>query len=215
MEPIPFPFRSVLLGSFGETHDEFSRLVDFDESGGWIVIALRHGMLCACQVDGTDAEILPRPLVKGDVMSPGTGVIGVSGGFVAVSSRQDTPMLAHYDFTTRTCIVHVLPSFARGVGAVSWSYHADLHCLAGRPADRRRPCMALDLSASGEAAGGTPRAASAAERARAGFPPSRRRATCWRRTPRSPGSIGPAVTWNWIRIPAHSAIGRAAASPDR
>jgi hypothetical protein len=171
VEPIPFPFRCWLLGSFGDTDGQFARLVDFDESAGWILIAMRHGLFCACQVDGSDAEVLPRALVKGEVLMRGEGVIGVSGGFVVVGRRESIPVLAHYDFTTRTCAVHALPTFARGVGPVSWSYHADLHCLAGRPLDRGRPCMAVDLSAGGEAALGTPRAASAAERARAGIPP--------------------------------------------
>jgi hypothetical protein len=110
-------------------------------------------------------------MVKGKMMKPATGVIGVSGGIVVLSSRQGTPVLAHYDFTTRVCIVHLIPPFARGAGPASWSYYPDLHSLGGRPADRGRPCMAVDLSASGESAIWSPRASAAAERARAGIPP--------------------------------------------
>jgi hypothetical protein len=169
--PIPFPFRSGLLGPLAEPDGTGTGLVDFDEAGGRVLIALRHGMLCACPLDGGDAEILARPVVRGENLKPATGLIGVSGGVVMLSSRQKTPVLAHYDFATRVCVVHQFHPFARGVGPVSWSYYPDLRSLGGRPADRGRPCMSVDLSASGEATIRSPRASAAAERARAGIPP--------------------------------------------
>ena len=195
VEPIPFPFRSGLLGPFGEAHDEVSRLVDFDESGGWIVIAVRHGMLFACQVDGTDAEILPRPLVEGEVMSPGTGVIGVAGGFVAGGQPAGSvPMLAHYDFTTRTCIVHVLPSFARGVARSPGPITPISTAWRGvPPIGDGRAWRSISRPSARPPAGPRGRRRPPNEPA-PGFPPTRRRATSRRRTPRSPGSIGPAVT---------------------
>lgn len=171
VEPVPFPFRTGLPGPFGELLDKEARLLDFDEAGGRILVVLRNGLLCAASVDGGDVEVLPRPMVQDEVMKPVIGVIGVSGGFVLIGTRYRTPVLAHYDFTTRFCDVHVMPAFARGIGEVFWSYHVDLHSIAGRPVKPGRPCLGVDLSARGEAAVRTVRAEAAAERARAGIPP--------------------------------------------
>jgi hypothetical protein len=129
-------------------------------------VILRHGQLCTYQVDGIDAEILPRPVVDGEVMRSITAAIGVAGGFVVMGSRRDGPILAHYDFPGRTCRVHRPEWPADFGGPSSWFYHADLHSIAGCPAAKRRPTVAIDLALSGELAGKSSRAAQAADRVR-------------------------------------------------
>ena len=171
IEPIPFPFRCGLLVAGRRNSAIGCRHIDFDESGGRILVILRHGQLCTYQVDGIDAEILPRPVVHGEVMRPITSVVGVAGGFVLVGSGRDGPILAHYDFPTRTCRVHTLPWCGEGEGPSSWFYYADLHSIAGRPADEGQPPLAIDLSASAESARMSSRAARAAARACAGTLP--------------------------------------------
>lgn len=168
IEPIPFPFRCGLLVS-GRMYSALGcRLIDFDEAGGRILVILRQGQLCSYQVDGIDAEILPRPVVNGNLMRPISTVLGVAGGFVLIGSQRAGPILAHYDFPTRTCRVHAPPWLGEGESASSWFYYPDLHCVAGRSADEDRRPIAIDLSAGSEAARMGSRAARAAERARAG-----------------------------------------------
>lgn len=171
VEPIPFPFRCGLPGAFGELIDKESRLLDFDEGGTRILVALRNGMLCVAAVDGSDLEILPRPMVQGEVLKPVVGVIGVSGGFVVLGSRQGVPVLAHYDFTLRFCDTHIMPPHAGKAGGLSWCYYPDVHSLGARPRAGGGPGVGCDLSARGASAASTPRAASACERALAGIPP--------------------------------------------
>ena len=171
VDAIPFPFRCGIPGPFGRTNDPWSRLVDFDAGGGRLFMALRQCALYACALDEGDAEILPGPLLDNKILEPVRGVIGVAGGLVVVADRDELPVLAHYDFPTRDCTIHGLPALARRTSPVSWSYYTDLHSLGGRPAETGRPFLAIDLSARGEEAGKTPRARTAAQRARAGVLP--------------------------------------------
>jgi hypothetical protein len=171
VEPIPFPFRCGLLGPVLERGAVAHRSLDFDEAGGRFLVASGHGLLCAFRVDETDSEILPRPIVDGQVMTFVTSVIGVAGGFIVAGGRGENSVLAHYDFPSRTCSIHAIPELARGAEPISWSYYADLHSVVGRLADGDRPYLAVDLAASGEEAGRTTRATRAAERARSGTSP--------------------------------------------
>jgi hypothetical protein len=192
LDPIPFPFRSGILDRISTVHGEVCRHIDFDESGERILVAGRHGLLFTSAIDGDDAEILPRPIIDGEVMRPVRTVIGVAGGFVLVGNRKGGPVLAHYDFPSRTCTIHGLdqwesPTSRSSVGggatgasvesAISWFYYADLHAIAGLPAEAGQPCIGIDLalhSARRTDGAETPvssRAVRAAERARAGLSP--------------------------------------------
>src|SRR5262249_37934875 len=104
LQPIPFPFlcgtldrllsnahaRHLEWGSMpwkshrsGEDpaappalpRDDADRPFDFDDGGERILVIGRHGLLCCWRIDGTDAEILPRPLVDDRLMMPVRGVI--------------------------------------------------------------------------------------------------------------------------------------------
>jgi hypothetical protein len=193
LDPIPFPFACGILDRINALHGELCRHIDFDEAGGRILVAGRHGLLFTAAIDGSEAEILPRPIIEGEVMRPVRTVIGVAGGFVLVGSRKGSPVLAHYDFPTRSCTIHRLDQWgfsgsrftaespATGESAVSWFYYADLHAIAGLPADAGQPCVAIDLALrlarridlAEVRAEGAPRsrAVRAAERARAGLSP--------------------------------------------
>ena len=104
-------------------------IFDFDEAGERILVIGRHGLLFTWRIDGTDLEILPRPVVHGEVSRNPTTAIGVAGGFVVVSRRQGRLVLAHYDFPTRTCRVH---THFDSEAAESWVYYRDLHCVVAR-----------------------------------------------------------------------------------
>ncbi len=56
----------------------------------------------------------------------------MAGGFVLVGNRKGCPVLAHYDFPTRTCTSTDSISWS---SAISWFYYADLHAIAGLPGE--------------------------------------------------------------------------------
>lgn len=165
VEPIPFPFRCRLLGPVGDPGDPGSRFIDFDQAGERILAIVALDQLCTFRVDGTDSEVLPRPMWKGEAIGPVKGVIGVVGGFVVVGGAPESPMLAHYDFPTRACTVHALD---RSDGSRSLLYYPDLHTIAVRPAAPGSIHRAVDLAESGPGAFATWRAEQAVQRCRAG-----------------------------------------------
>ena len=167
VEAIPFPFHSGVLDRIDSPQNDGRRHFDFDEAGERILVVGRYGLLFTWRIDGTDSEILPRPLIGNEVMRPIKTVIGVAGGFVLVANRQGCPILAHYDLRTRTCTIHTVNQIG---SKVSWFYYADLHAVAGRPA-KGRPSVAIDLGTTGPKAATTSRAARAAERADWGLLP--------------------------------------------
>jgi hypothetical protein len=74
VEPVPFPFRPGLVAEptcFG-----------FDPDGEWLVIAARDGILQGVALDGSAAEVLPRPFRDGVVLKQVDAVLGVTGGVV-------------------------------------------------------------------------------------------------------------------------------------
>jgi hypothetical protein len=122
-------------------------------------------LLFTWRIDGTDQEILPRPLVDGELSRNPTTAIGVAGGFVVVSRRPRHLALAHYDFRERTCRIHTHPV---GEPPESWHYYRDLHCVVGRSATSPDSNMAIDLAAPADQARSTARATVAVDRARNG-----------------------------------------------
>ncbi len=121
----------------------------------------RHGLLGSWRIDGTDAEILPRPMVDDRLMMPVRGVIGVAGGFVVNGYRRDRQVLAHYDFASRTCSLHTVEDEASSIAFV---YFRDLHTIVGRVGGKLRRGLAFDLAAAGASATVTPRAGLATQR---------------------------------------------------
>jgi hypothetical protein len=162
VEPIPFPFRCGLLGPVVESEDLGCRFLEFDQAGERILVILRHGLLATWRVDGTDAEILPRPIVDGEVIRPIKGVIGLAGGFALLGGPQERPVLAHYDFPTRTCTTL---SLVKLTGTTLWFYYPDLHTIVGKPTAAPQPYQAFDLAESGSEAWTTWRSRQAIERA--------------------------------------------------
>jgi len=167
VETIPFPFHCGGLDRIDSPQNDGRRHFDFDEAGERILVVGRYGLLFTWRIDGTDSEVLPRPLVDDEVMRPVKTVIGVAGGFVLVANHQGYPILAHYDMRARTCTIHTVDQIG---SKVSWLYYADLHAVAGRPA-KERPSVAIDLGTAGPKAAATARAARAAERADRGRMP--------------------------------------------
>jgi hypothetical protein len=169
VESIPFPFHCGTLDRIDSPQNDGRRHFDFDESGDQVLVVGRYGLIFTWRIDGTEFEILPRPLIDHEVMRPVKTVLGVAGGFVLVSYRQGCPVLAHYDLRARHCIVHRIDQIG---SKVHWVYYADLHSIAGRPA-KGRPSVAIDLGVPGPKAMTTQRAATAAARNDAGLVPYR------------------------------------------
>ena len=68
-ESIGFPFHTGALDQLESNwHPSFSSF-DFDEAGERILIVGRHGLLFSCRLDGSEAEVLPRPRVGNEVMT--------------------------------------------------------------------------------------------------------------------------------------------------
>ena len=73
VEPIGFPFRFGMVGTLLENG------FDFDQSGEWLLTASSRGILHAWRVDGSQAEILPRGVVAGEVLTQVDAVLGIAG----------------------------------------------------------------------------------------------------------------------------------------
>ena len=137
VEPIGFPF------PIGATEPIDDRLFDFDDAGGWVLLADRFGMLRAWRADGSRAEMLPRAIVEGRVLGAVEAVVGVAGGFVVAGHVGDFSVAAHYDFAGRTCTAHVL-----GLPRVpmTWSYVREFHAVVAR--HDGATVLAIDLGAA-------------------------------------------------------------------
>jgi hypothetical protein len=172
--------------------DDADRPFDFDDGGERILVIGRHGLLFTWGIDGSDPEILPRPLVDGRLMMPVTGVIGVAGGFVLSGYRREHQVLAHYDFPTRTCTLHTVEG---PEASTPWSYYRDLHAVAALVGGELRRGLAFDLAAAVADAATTARALRAAERIREDGPPGPSRVPPLGTPARdpSPGLGGPRV----------------------
>lgn len=144
-----FPFA---LGTLGPIHDD---LFDFDESGEWILMAGRHGLLHAWRSDGTAIEMLPRAQAGESPLVKVKAVVGVAGGFVVAGrARADSSwVVAHYDFGSRLCNCHWLSEVhAR---KPDWHYLRELHSIVVRQGAAAR--CAIDLGVDRDAACYPPR----------------------------------------------------------
>jgi hypothetical protein len=165
VEAIPFPFRCGALDYLCKLMDGSRRQFAFDQSGDRILAVGRNGLLYLWRIDGTDSEILPRPMVDGEVRKSVQSVIGVAGGFVLIADSQGFPTLIHYDLSSRTCVIHTIERLGTGI---TWNYHDDLHTISARPRHERLS-VAIDLSSTGRTASRTSRAMRAGARADGAF----------------------------------------------
>jgi hypothetical protein len=121
VEPVPCPFR------FGVGAEPIA-FFDFDHDHDWLLAVTAKGLIQATRSDGRGWEILPRPMVEGQVF---TGrwltVLGVAAGFVLVGQGYPGWILAHYDLHTRRCRVYCFES--KGLLAQGWSYVRKLHTV--------------------------------------------------------------------------------------
>jgi hypothetical protein len=148
-------------GSSVFVREELDRPINFDYGGERVLVIGRHGLLLTWRIDGTDAEILPRPVVDGQLMMHFRGVIGVAGGFIVAGYQREHQVLAHYDFPSRTCVLHTV---AAGPEIANWCYYRDLHTIAMLFESLPGHGVAFDLGATGADPTATPRALSATER---------------------------------------------------
>ena len=117
LELVPFPFR---FGTAGKA----SHLADFDASGQRLLTVSGSYVIHLWDIESNSMELVPRPAIRGRVVTNISDVIGVAGGFV-VRGRTDHDMAAaHYDVARRTCTVHRLLEAGR-----ECEYFPDLHAL--------------------------------------------------------------------------------------
>lgn len=95
IEPIGFPFR------FGSRHLIGGDLFDFNYEGTWLLVVGQNGMLHTWSVDGSTAEVLPRGMLEGQLVTDVRAVVGVLGGFVILGRTHRQVIIVHYDLVAR------------------------------------------------------------------------------------------------------------------
>jgi hypothetical protein len=138
VEPVAFPFQ---FGASGPLRPD---LIDFDQSGGWLLtVGYRGRMLHLWKTDGSRTEILPRPMLEDRLLGDVRAVLGVAGGFVVGGAIGDRLVAAHYDLDRRTCKAQVLTGWGQG-GSWTWTYSLEHHTVV---VSRGEVGWALDLGA--------------------------------------------------------------------
>jgi hypothetical protein len=135
VEPVGFPFR---FGVSGALHH-----FDFDAAGEWLMTVSDHGMLHLFKVDGSQAEVVPRPVVSGAALAEPRLVLGVAGGFVLCGRVGPEQFVVHYDLGRRTCALHRVGS-AIGTTEWQWYYYPQLHTVV-MAAPHPVECRGVDL----------------------------------------------------------------------
>lgn len=102
IEPLGFPFR--FAAPHGPEQNEYGFSLAFDADGEWLFTASRGGLIHAYKLDGTQAEILPRAVMHGQIRFE--GLVGIAGG-VALCGRNDRGWVvsATYDVRRRQVTV--------------------------------------------------------------------------------------------------------------
>jgi hypothetical protein len=127
VEPIPYPFRFGVTGRLSESR------FDFDHAGEWVLALGQNGMLHASKIDGSVAEMLPRPMYRGALILQIEAILGVAGGFVVVGHTGRQVTATHYDFGTRTCKTHILVPMAGSKPLPQfYSYSRNYHTVVAR-----------------------------------------------------------------------------------
>jgi hypothetical protein len=137
VEPIPFPFR------FGVCSSIAKGCFDFDYEGDWLLTASRDGMLHAWRTEGGGMEVLPRPMVDGQLVTHLEAVVGVAGGFVLLGRLNDQVAVVHYDFRDRTCTAYGLDRETKQLSHWELHYARQYHSVIAFSPTRQ--AYALDL----------------------------------------------------------------------
>jgi hypothetical protein len=143
VEPVPYPFWAGLAGRV------VGGFFDFDYEGRWLLVVSELGMLHACKLDGTQAEVLPRGYVNDSVQLNPEVVLGVAGGFVVAGALAGEIVAVHYDLLSRRAKAYVIPRTRPSVWL--WTYVRELHSVVMRIPG---PAWVIDL-ASGSLCEGT------------------------------------------------------------
>jgi hypothetical protein len=141
VEPIPFPFR------FGLTN----RVVDlaFDAAATRLMAATVGGFLYVWTLSDGSVEVLPRGGREGQVIKDVQAVLGVESGFVVCGRFAHGLAAVHYDWPTRTAVLHTLFADVSDAGLgldTAWHAFPHLHsiCVKAGPVYR-----AIDLGTGG------------------------------------------------------------------
>ena len=117
LEPIGFPFRFGLVGT--------PQHVALDTLGRHMFTSCNHGLLHAWRLEADTYELLPRPMIDGEVVKQLVALVGVSGGFVCIGLRGAKPYGFHYDLIARrmTALPSLLATQTEGIRAEYLAAH--------------------------------------------------------------------------------------------
>jgi hypothetical protein len=136
VEPIPMPFR------FGVTKPVLK--FDFTHDGKWLITVGADGVCHAWSTDGkNEMRVLPRPMLKGKLVSVTEWIIGVAGGFVLVGRNAGRLVAVHYDLENQVCKARDLDQAGEDISTVLYS--AEHHTIVIRTSKRGSEC-AVDLA---------------------------------------------------------------------
>ncbi len=124
VEKVPFPFR------VGPTDPIADHLFAFDDSGEWILLADRFGLLRLRRVNGSGGEMMPRAeSSKHGLLVNVEAVVGVAGGFVVIGFQGAKRLAAHYDLRARSCVSYEITAVQQR--KLSWTYLRRFHTVIG------------------------------------------------------------------------------------
>jgi hypothetical protein len=131
------------------------RLMDFDGTGRWLLVAGGTGALYLWEVPESTFEVLPRGLVGPGTLAEVDSVLGVTDGFVVagrVPQRHGwSPALVYYRLTDRQVMTHLLPGPCHA-HRQDWFYVRECHTVVLRsppPAGGLVGFTAYDLATAG------------------------------------------------------------------
>lgn len=113
VSPWPMPFRFGLAGPV--------RHLAVESEGRFVAVATAPGLIQCFDPQGEAIESLPVPMLEGKALRSCVGLVGVTGGVVALLDDYARPALAHFDLSARR--VQTLPATgAASFGALVAGY---------------------------------------------------------------------------------------------
>jgi len=140
VEPIGYPFRFRLKSA--------PILMAFEASGLHLLTMSLGGYLHLWDLNPTAqhaVEVLPRPMIRDELMRDVTAIVGLQRGFALCGSHGSRIVVMHYDMLTRRVRSHVDP-VTNASGPWEWFAAADLNCVVGR---RGNMYVGMDMDTDG------------------------------------------------------------------
>ncbi|MBK9973647.1 MAG: hypothetical protein IPP14_02625 [Planctomycetes bacterium] len=120
LSPWPMPFRFGVAGPV--------RHLSLEAQGAFLAVVTAPGLIQCFSPQGEATQTLPVPMLAGKALRSCVGLVGVTGGLVALFDDHGRSALAHFDFAARqvtTTLLHGGP----GSGALAAGYDPTCHRL--------------------------------------------------------------------------------------